>query len=96
MKYSQSEVDAIWKTRSTGDEPVDDPHNTMGVLAVFIEANDPSLQSMMVSVMGPVTPYSDRRPSEQQNREPTGIYKRSRPTAHDSWSDWSETVQGEY
>jgi hypothetical protein len=94
LKYSQSQVDAIWKTRSTGTDQVDDPHNPLGVLAVFIEANDALLQSMMVSVIGPVTPYSDSQPSAQPNREPTVVLKRSRPSIDSSWSDWSEISLG--
>ena len=86
MKYTQDQLAEIWKLRESGNEPIDDPIDPHGSLAVLILKNEHKIQSMMVNADYSITTYSDHD-SAPTVRLPTIIYSRSR-TQEDAWADW--------
>ena len=88
MTYTELQIQSIWDARTSGSETIYDPNSDLRVLAVSINDNDSQSQSMIVTRIGPATPYSDEKPS--QNNDLTIYFKRSRPSNDSAWSNWSE------
>jgi hypothetical protein len=90
LTYTESEIQAIWDARISSDAPILDPRFDQRPLAVVIETNEPMRQSMMVTSIGPATPYIDGIRS--RTSDPTILLQRDRLTTNGLWSTWSAST----